>query len=169
MVRHSLEGASAPVSTLPHRLPERQRLHAGFDSHREHLRDSALEDVPGAVVHQLRDRARADRADVVGLVTYRVEHMLVPFVDELVSADPDGQVSRPSTLRSAAYGRIQYVSPLLAHHLVNAANQRRRAGAEVEVDLPRADTVLNAIFSERDGFYLHRPWQGREDDLAVLG
>ena len=57
-----------------------------------------LDRVAGAVVHQLGDRAGADRADIAGLVADRVEHLLVPVEDLLVAADPQRQPARGGAL-----------------------------------------------------------------------
>ena len=70
-----VERALAPERALADRRPQRQRLDAGLHAHGEHLGQRALNRVARSVVHQLRDRAGADRADVAHLVADRVEHL----------------------------------------------------------------------------------------------
>ena len=93
LVDQPVEAAPPAAGALPHRLPQRQRLDPGLDAHREDLGEAALHRIAGAIVHQLRDRAGADRADIAGLVADRVEHLLVPVEDLLVAADPQRQLA----------------------------------------------------------------------------
>ena len=57
----AVERALAAERALPHRRPQLERIDAGLDAHREHFGERGLDHVARAVVHELRDRARADR------------------------------------------------------------------------------------------------------------
>jgi len=84
--------AAPAARPLPHRLPQRERIDARLDAHREDLGQRGLDDVARAVVDELRDRSGADRPDVVGLIADRVEHRPVLVEDLLVAADPQRQL-----------------------------------------------------------------------------
>ena len=93
LVDQPVEGAPAADRAGAHRLPQRQRLDAALDAHGEDLGQRGLDGIAGAVVHELGDRAGADRADVAGLVADGVEHGLVLVEDRLVAADPDRELA----------------------------------------------------------------------------
>ena len=90
----SIERALAADRALAHRLEQRQRVDTRLDAHGERFGQRALDHVARAVVHQLGDRPRADRADVHDLVADRVEHRLVLGEDVRVAADPDRELAR---------------------------------------------------------------------------
>ena len=71
------------------------RVDAGLDAHREDLGERRCHYRAGAVVHELGDRAGADRADIGRLVAHRVEHALVAVEDLLIAADPDRHPAAP--------------------------------------------------------------------------
>ena len=58
-----VKGALAARRPLAHRLPQLERLDHGLDSHRKDLGKRHAHDRTGAVVHELGDRTRADRAE----------------------------------------------------------------------------------------------------------
>src|SRR6185436_3922207 len=70
----AVEHAAAAAGALADGLPQRDRRYTGLDAHREALGQRRLNRVAGAVVHQLGNRAGADRSDVLHLVAQRVEH-----------------------------------------------------------------------------------------------
>src|SRR5215468_9553123 len=78
VVDQPVEGARPPQCALPHRLPQGQRLHPGFDAHGERFRQRAVEHVAHTVMDELGDAGGADRAHVPCLVADGVERRLMP-------------------------------------------------------------------------------------------
>src|SRR5574341_1128005 len=68
-----VEGALAARRALAQRPEQRERLHAALDPERENLGERRLHRKARAVVRELGDRARADRTDVEGLVSYGLQ------------------------------------------------------------------------------------------------
>ena len=97
---------------------------------------------------QLRDRARADRADVIGLIADRAEHRLVALEDALVAPDPKREPPRLRPSRAAAHRGVQHVDPARPEHPVDPAHERGRVGREVEVDLARREPREEPLLAE---------------------
>ena len=114
---------------------------------------------------QLGDGAAADGADVVGLVADAVEDGLAAVEDLLVAADPDGEVSGGRTAGSAADGRVEDLDAAGSGLFVDAADERGRAGAEVEVDLALTHALEDTVLAEADGLDLCGAWQRGKDDF----
>ena len=84
------------------------------------------------MVHELGDRAGADRADIGRLVAHGVEHEFVPVEDLLVAADPDRHHAAGRTGGAAADRRVEHVEVLLGEGGVDFAHRRHRIGRHVE-------------------------------------
>ena len=123
---------------------------------------------PGAVVHELRHRTSSDWANVVGLVSHRVQRGLYPVEDLAVAADPDREFAGPSALRASADGGVHDVDAARCQLRVNLADHFGRAGAEVQIDLALGQALVQSVLAERDRFYLHRTRKRREYYLGLL-
>ena len=130
IVDQAVEGARAADRALAHGLQQRERIDAGFDAQREDLGQRGLDGVAGAIVDQLGDAPGADRADVDHLVADGVEHRAVLVEDGFVAADPDRQLARLRTGRSAAHGRVEQVHAARGERRVEPSGERGRAGAQ---------------------------------------
>jgi hypothetical protein len=64
---------------LVHRLPQIERLDPGLDPHRKDLGERHPQRRAGAIVHELGDRAGADRADIGGLMGSGAGNVAAPF------------------------------------------------------------------------------------------
>src|SRR5439155_16019950 len=104
----------------------------------------------GAIVHELGDRAGADRADVARLVADRVEHLFVAVEDLLVAADPEGETPGGGAPRPTANRRIEHIDAFFAKAAVELAHQRRRVGREVEPGAAFRHPGKKAVGSEPD-------------------
>ena len=169
LIGEPVERAPPAAGALADRLPQRDRLDTGLDAHREDLGQRGLHDVAGAVVNELRDRARADGPDVVGLIADRVENRLVTFEHVLVAADPESQATRLGATRPAAHRRVEHVDPLLLELFVDPPHERRRVGREIEIDFPGSEPRAEPLCAEGHRFDFHRPGQRREHDVGRLG
>ena len=88
-----VERALASERALAYRRPQREWIDTGFDAERENFGEGRLDDITRAVMDELRDRPRADVADVDHLVADRVEHGFVPIEDRLVAADQQRELA----------------------------------------------------------------------------
>ena len=127
------------------------------------------DDRAGAVVHQLGDRAGADRADIAGLVAHRVEHALVAVELLLVAADPDRHLAAGSAAGAAADRRIQHVEVLLGEDRVDLAHHRDRVGRHVEKRGVGLHALDQTVLAERHRLDIGRHRQRGEDDLRGCG
>jgi hypothetical protein len=93
----------------------------------------------------------------------------VALEDGLVAANPQGQLAAPRTARAAADWRIQDAEAALAEAGVQAAHERWRVGAQVDVRAARPQPVEQAVLAERDRLHLGRSGQGGEDHVGGLG
>src|SRR5260370_35196443 len=90
MGRQRVEGSRTSQGALTDGFPQRERLDARLDAHREYFGERALGHVAGTVMHEVRHGGRAAWADVARLIAGRVEDRLV-LVDDLgLAADPSG-------------------------------------------------------------------------------
>jgi hypothetical protein len=122
----------------------------------------------GAIVHELGDRAGADRADIGGLVAHRVEHPLVAVEDLLVAAAPDCHLAAGRPRGAAVDRRIEHVEVLVGKGGVDLARHRHRIGRHVEEGGVGAHALDQTIWPERHLFDIGRHRQRGDDDLALL-
>src|SRR5205814_9730398 len=135
----AVERATSPARALADLLPQRERIAAPLASQREDLGQRGLDDIARAVVDELRDRARADRPDIVGLITDGIEHRLVALEDGLVAPDPEGEPPRLGPARAAAHRSVQHMDPPRREARVDPADEGGRVGRQIEVDLARRE------------------------------
>jgi hypothetical protein len=64
---------------LVHRLPQIERLDPGLDPHRKYFGERHPQRRAGAIVHELGNRAGADRADIGGLMGSGAGNVAAPF------------------------------------------------------------------------------------------
>jgi hypothetical protein len=134
-----------PGRALADGLPERERIDSGLDAERHDLREHRLQREAGRVVDELRDRAGADRADVERLVADCLQKRQVPVVDRLLAANPERELSRLRTARSAADRRVEQVDVARSERRVKPAHDIGRVGRQVEPDQARAQRTAQAL------------------------
>ena len=127
-----VEGTGAAGRALAHRLPQFERIDAGLDAHREDFGERDIHDRARAIVHELGDRAGADRADIFRLVAHRIENALVAVELLLVAADPDRHLARGSATGAAADRRVKHVEVFFREGGVDLAHDRDRVCRHVE-------------------------------------
>ena len=169
MLGQSFEHTAASAGAFADGQPEGQRVDAGLDAHSEHFGQGGLHDVAGAVMHQLGDGAAANRPDIVGGVADGVEDGFVLVEYGPVAAHPDGQAAAGGAGRAAADGGVQHTDAQESGLVVNLADQRRRAGAQVEIGFAGAHSRHNAVLAQRHCLYLHRAGQGCEHHVGLFG
>src|SRR5439155_4100632 len=117
---------------------------------------------------ELGDGAAANLADAHDLVADRVEDGLDPAVEGLVATDQDGQLARACPRHAPADRGVQDADPPLRVYIMNAADERRRAGGEIHVDGAARRALQDAARPQRHALDLARTGQRREDDVAGL-
>jgi hypothetical protein len=168
LVAEPVEGAHPAGGTLAHRLPQIDRIDPGLDAHREDFGQRHPENGTCAVVHELGNRAGADRPDIGRLVTHRVEHRLVTVEDLLIAADPDRHFAAGRTARAAADRRIEHVEVLLGEDGVDLAHRRHRVGRHVEERGVGAHALDQSVGPERHLLDIGRHRQRGKNDLGLL-
>jgi hypothetical protein len=120
-------------------------------------------------VDELGHRAGPDGADVAHLVPDGVEHRLAPLEDGPVAAHPQRQPPRLGPARPPAHRRIQQVHAPALEDGVDAPDDGRRIGGQVDDGLtglqPRQQASRGV---EHHGLDLGRPRQRREDEVGGL-
>ena len=169
MLRQSFEHPPPPAGALADGQPQRQRVHAGLDAHCEHLGQGGLDDVAGAVMHQLGDRAAAHRPHIVGGVADGIQDGLVLVKDGAVAANPDGETPAGGAGGAAADGGVQHADAQGRNLVVYLPDEGGGAGAQVKVRLARRHTGHYAVLAQGHGCHFHRAGQGGEHDVAAFG
>ena len=82
---------------------------------------------------------------------------------------PDGEIAGGRAPGPAADRRVQHVDAAGGGLLVDAADERGGAGAEVEVDLALAQALEDAVLAQAHGLDLGGAGQGGEHDFRRLG
>src|SRR5215510_3063102 len=154
MLRHAIKSLAPAQGAMPHGLPEHEWIHTGLDPHRKGLSQGGLEDIARTVMHQLRNGARTDWPDIIRLVSNSIEHVFILLVDCFIAPNPDRQPPRPGSLRPATDRGIEHVRAHCGKHIMDAAHQRRRVGAQIEVHFAWAYPMQQAVLTECDRFYL---------------
>src|SRR6266436_7042092 len=134
MLRHAVEGLASPQRAVAHGLPQHERVNTGFDPHGKRLGECSLENIAGAIMHQLGDSASTYWTDVVRFVSNSIEHMFILVINRSVATDPDRQPSATGPVRPATHWGVQHVRPHLGEHGMDVAYQRRRVGTQIEVN-----------------------------------
>ena len=164
-----VESPLPPGRALAHRLPQFERLDPGLDPHRHDFGKRHANNGARAIVHQLGDRAGADRTDIAGLVAHRVEHRFVPAELLLVAADPDRHLAARGAPRPAADRRIQHIEVLLGEGGVDLAHDRDRIGRHVEERGIGLHPLDQAVGPQRHRLDIGRNGEGGENHLGCFG
>jgi hypothetical protein len=146
-----------------------ERLDPGLDPHRHDLGQRHANHRAGAVVHQLGDRAGADRADIARLVAHRVEHAFVAVELLLVAADPDRHLAAGGAARPAAHRRIEHVEVLFGEGGVDLAHDGHRIGRHVEERGIGPHPLDQPVGAERHPLDIGRNGERGEHHFAGLG
>jgi hypothetical protein len=164
LLGEAVEGALAAGRAVAQRLEERERLHARLHAEREDLGERGLHGEARRVVRELGDRARADRADVEGLVADRAQQRLAAPVGRLVAAHPDGEPAALRARHAAAYGCIEEIDAERLQLRVHAAHASGRVGGQVE---PGGAFLHRVAEPRREGLDLLRAGERREHHLGL--
>src|SRR5712691_7492899 len=154
MLRHAVEGLPSPQRAVAHGLPQHERVNASFDPHGKRLGERGLDNIAGAIMHQLGDGASTDWTNVVRFVSNSIEHMFILVINRSVATDPDRQSSATSPVWPATHWGVQHVRPRFGEHVMDVAHQRRRVGTQIEVNLTWAYPMQQAILTEGDRLHL---------------
>jgi hypothetical protein len=141
-LRHPLvEVVHAPERASSEPLPDRLGLDARLDAERERLGHGLADAVADHVVHELADRARADRPRVEHLVPDGIEDRLHALVDGPVAPHHHRQVARRGAGLAPADRSVEHVEAHVAESRLQPADERRPAGRGVDPDASPAHGV----------------------------
>src|SRR5579885_728293 len=152
MIGHQIEQAPPSQRSLPDRIPQCKGIHPRLDAHREYLRQRDIHHVAGAIVDQLRNRARAARPDVARLIADIEQQAAVAVVNFFVAADPKRE---PAALRprwTSAHWRIQHMRAPLAEGSMDSPREGGGTRRKIEIDGAGADPLDYSSGSERNRF-----------------
>jgi hypothetical protein len=107
-------------------------------------------------VHELGDRAGANRADIGGLVAHRVESGFVAVEYLLVAADPDRHLAAGRAAGPAPDRGVEPVEVFLGECGVDLSHRRHRVGRHVEEGGVRAHAFYEPVRPERHLFDIGR-------------
>ena len=115
---------------------------------------------------ELGDRARAERPDMAHLVAHGVERGAVRLEHRLVAADQHGELARLRAARAPAHRRVEQLRADLREGRMQAADEHRRVGGEVEPDLALGETRQQF---RRNGLHLGRAGQRGQHHVRGFG
>ena len=156
---HLLEHAPLAERAALERIEQCFGLHARLHAECHSLGDGHAGACGDHVVDELGDGAAADLADAHHLVPDGIEHGLDALVERLVTADEHRELARARSGHAAADRGVEHVHAALGVHAMDTADERGRAGGQIDVHGAARGAFEDAARSQRHRLDLARARQ----------